>query len=132
MNRMNLQFTVISLVIGGIVLAGCASSKRNESAVPPVAPSPDQAASLKAAIREVNLHAQVGTVAAVITESPLVMIDEVNPQEVKPGDVFSIVGASNTVVANAVVELIVEGKVTARYEPVVRHPMIGDLAVKFQ
>lgn len=126
---MNLRIIVIPLVISIMLLTGCAASKKDLSVTPP--PTPDQAASLKAAIQQINPQAQVGTISAVITESPLAMIERINPDGVKPGDVFSIVGASNTVVANAVVEKIIDGKIAVRYEPIVRPPLMGDLAVKF-
>ena len=126
---MRLAFNIISVGMTGILLTGCGTTKKEVSVAPP--PTSDQAASLKAVSHEVNPRARVGIITAVITESPLTMIDQISPDEVKPGDVFSIVGSSDTVVANAVVEKIIDGKIAARYEPVVRPPLVGDLAVKF-
>jgi hypothetical protein len=130
---MTTPFGSISKIIGGVcaamLVAGCVSKPEPEPVSP--APSVDQVQSLRASILQVNDNAKVGVVSGVISDSPLAMVSDISTEGIKPGDVFSFVGADKSVVANGTVVEIVDGKLAIRYEPATRAPMVGDVAVKF-
>lgn len=125
---MNRRLCILPVLFAALVV-GCAA--KPEPAPVPLPPTADEAAALKAAILEVSPGAKVGTITTVITETPMAMVSGVDVAGVRNGDIFSVVDGTNNVVANASVEQVVDGKIAVRYTPVVRQPMVGDLAVKF-
>jgi hypothetical protein len=126
---MNRRLSILPLALVAAIVVGCAARKEPPPA--PMPPTADQVASLKAAILEISPQAKVGIVTAVNTDSPMVMISDLDVADVRAGDVFSIVDGTSTVVANAVVVQTVDGKLAANFTPVSREPVLGDLAVKF-
>ena len=92
-------------------------------------------AELRQNLQKVSPNAAIGRVVAILPESNLIAIGDVQVSEFKVGDVVTLMGQEETPLANGKVISIVKDTLHVRYEPIAnatRQPIVGDLAIRFK
>ncbi len=128
-----MRLMVFASLLSSLAVVGCAARK---AAPPPPATMPAQeidTTSLRASLMRRPDVAAVGVVTLLLPDMPWADIGEINTQDIRVGDIFTIVDGQSPI-ANATVASIFKDGVHVRYETIAgrRAPLVGDLAIKFK
>jgi hypothetical protein len=118
----------IGLVAG--LANGCATKS------PPPAPVPlpfssEQISDLRSSYKKAFPNAKVGVVAAVMSDQPYVLVNEIDSAGIRVGSIVTFIDATETVITNGRVELINANGLTVRFDEGKRRPAVGDAAIRF-
>lgn len=117
------------MLLAAVLVAGCTKTTGPIGTAPP---TPDRVAELRAKITGEHPGAVVGVVTAVLPENSLVAIADVAVDEIRMGDVMSLIDADENTLAHGKVVRRLESSVHVKYESEVnaRAPLTGDAAVR--
>lgn len=123
---------VMAAVCAAVALGsiGCKSKPQAESPTPP--PTVLQVSELREQYARVAPQAKLGVVAVVLPDLDYLRVEEIDTANLKAGDLLTFIDATQTVVAYGTVEKVLDGNSLAvKFEPGIRRPAVGDVAVKF-
>jgi hypothetical protein len=115
-----------------LILSGCHWHGRgdDDKAKPAVAVTGEA----RARLQRLAPHSVIGRVVAVVPESRLAAVGDVQVQDFKPGDIVTFMGGEETPLADGEIVAIVKDTLHVKYtqgphSP--RAPAVGDLAFRF-
>lgn len=122
---------LLTVLTAAALLVGCASDYQESGESGPSSLTADRVAQIRANYQSVNPDTRVGYINAVLPESNLVSVTDVPVADFANGDAVTFIDQKEQVIANGRVVNIVGNDVHVKFEPTVRAPQLGDLAVKF-
>ncbi|MGH7215104.1 MAG: hypothetical protein ACREIT_10110 [Tepidisphaeraceae bacterium] len=121
------------LLLASLPLVAASCQPRPQAPPPePPAASDELVGDIRTRYQQINPHARVGLIIAVLEDRPYAAIGDIDVASFKEGDTVQIIDSSETFLTNAEVVNITQEQVHVRFEEdgSARRPRTGDVAVK--